>query len=351
MSDNLLTNRVWEVIQEELASRPRKSSNTGFINICCPICTRRGESADKKFRCGIKSDMGIAVTCFNCNFRSRFLVGERLSFNMREFLRSLGVAEREIKRLAFWADQVRVSVARDPEMQARLNVQISPEFPSAEFPAGTRSLQEWADDGCTDPNYLGAVEYLLSRGDVITRASTYYWTPQTEHHLNRRLIIPCHHERRLVGWVGRSTATDITPRYHKHTPSNLLFNAQQLHRSQHKYVFIVEGVFDALAIDGVAGLGATLNDHQIAWIKRSDKQPVVIPDRDAAGSRLVDIAIREKWSVATPHYGRYQWWEPDIKDVDEAVARYGKLYTVQSVIATITDHPIQIRQRTSYRVR
>jgi DNA primase len=128
-----------------------------------------------------------------------------------------------------------------------------------------------------------------------------------------------------------------------------LFNTRFL-SGQRKYVFLVEGPFDALVIDGVAALGASLNERQIAWIAASDMQPIVVPDRDFAGNRLIDIAITQNWPVAFPHYGRHQWWEADIKDVDDAVRRYGKLYVMQSLLATAEVDHRKIQQRAKYRL-
>jgi hypothetical protein len=92
-----------------------------------------------------------------------------------------------------------------------------------------------------------------------------------------------------------------------------------------------------------------LNERQIDWINRCDKQPIVIPDRDKAGSHLIEIAIQQQWAVATPSYGRYQWWDAKVKDAAEAVQLYDRLYTVQSILATQTTHASAIRLRTSYK--
>lgn len=343
----MLENRVSHAVTDALQSRPRKQSNTGFCNICCVMCVSRGESQDRRFRCGIiYSGDTIGVSCFNCRFKSRFTPGFPLSGNFRSFLESLGVSPREVKLLGYWAEQVRAMLASSPELQRQLHTSLL--FPRAQLPPNAESLEQWADMQCADANFLGTVAYLLSRGDVVVAASKYYWTPETKHNLHRRLIVPCHQQGELVGWVARSITPTVVPRYHNDVPTNLLFNVDRLTMPSRKYAFIVEGVFDALAIEGVAAMGASLNEQQITWINQCDKQVIVVPDRDRAGCGLINIAIEQGWHVATPHYGKHQWWDADIKDADAAVQRYGKLYTLRSIVESSTADVGLIRQRTSY---
>jgi hypothetical protein len=264
---------------------------------------------------------------------------------MREFLAALGISKRDIAWLALWVEQQRRQ-GLDPSQPA---APAAPDYhPSVNLPDEAQPLAEWAIQGCQDRWFRAVVRHLGSRGDVAIDATTYYWTPSTFRHLNRYLIIPCYQDYRVVGWTARSV-DDKLPRYLKSLPANYLFNAQFLTWPKRQYVFIVEGVFDALVLDGVGLLGGSLNDRQISWIKRTDKQPVVVPDRDTAGGYLIEIAIQQQWPVATPYFGRHQWWDADVKDAAEAVKRYGKQYTVQSILATQCTHAGEIRLRTSYR--
>jgi hypothetical protein len=264
---------------------------------------------------------------------------------MKLFLDSLGVPPREIQKLAYWADTMRKMVAIRPDLQAKQNTLVVPEFPTVELPKDAYSLQDWAELGCDDPSFLATVDYLLSRGDVAVNATTYYWSPAN---LKHSLIIPCYHQDRLVGWTGRAVSKEVEPRYHKEVPSHFLFNSKFLYQPNRKYVFIVEGIIDALVIDGVAALGSSLNARQIAWIAQSGKQPVVVADRDKRGLDLVNIALEHQWPVATMYYPGNQWWAADVKDPADAVKRYGKLYTVQSIVSNLTLNKSQIGQRVRY---
>ena len=347
-----MQNKVGQALAYALIGRPYKPSATGRY-YCCPVCTLRGQPRpDRRFRCGIRDDGDIIkIHCFNCHLKTGYHLGSILGYNVRTFLEQLGVPSRDVKYLGLWAEQKRLELAHDPRIQEQFQATTLPQFNATLLPPETQSIETWADLGCNDPDYLDTIAYLLSRGETAATATTYYWTPETEHDLHRRLIIPCYQHGRVVGWTARSITEDIQPRYHKQTPSNLLFNIDLLNAANRYYIFIVEGVFDALVIDGVGALGGSLNEQQIGWINQTDRQPIVVPDRDRAGSYLIDIAITQGWPVATPHYGKHQWWDADVKDAADAVLRYGKLYTLQSIVATLTYDAGQIRQRTSYQTR
>lgn len=340
-------NIVWNAISTYTFGIARPSTGAFDLKLNCPMCVSRGQTPDKRQRCGIIHAFDhIGIHCFNCDFRSRFVVGTPIGHNMMRFLTNLGMPEREVKHIQMRTREI-ARFAETVAVAQQQPVLTLPQFVQAELPPGSRSLEEWADSGCIDENYLAVTAYLLHRGDAAATAIPYYWTPDPANRINRRLIIPCLHHDRLVGWMGRS----IDPtgqKYYKQIPRNFLFNSRFLTEPNRKYIFIVEGVFDALVIDGVAAMGASLNEQQIGWINQSDKIPVVVPDRDEAGKRLVMVALKQGWSVAIPNYGGRRWWDGHIKDVDEAVARHGRLFTLQSIISTMTNDPQIIRQRISY---
>jgi DNA primase len=85
-------------------------------------------------------------------------------------------------------------------------------------------------------------------------------------------------------------------------------------------------VLDALAIDSVSSLGNKLTQGQIELINSIGKTVIVCPDRDKSGGNLIDVAVENNWLVSFPQ------WEENVKDCAEAVSKYGRLYTVQSVI-------------------
>jgi DNA primase len=95
-----------------------------------------------------------------------------------------------------------------------------------------------------------------------------------------------------------------------------------------KYVFVCEGPFDALAVDGVALLTNEISQQQAHIINQLGKEVIVIPDQDQAGVMLIKQAIDYDWSVAFPN------WSDDIKDCADAVKKYGKLFVTVDAIKT-----------------
>ena len=71
-------------------------------------------------------------------------------------------------------------------------------------------------------------------------------------------------------------------------------------------------------------------------LKNLNKQIIVVPDRDKTGLKICDRALELGYSVSLPN------WESDIKDVNDAVVRYGKLPTLLSILQSATMSKIKI---------
>jgi hypothetical protein len=65
----------------------------------------------------------------------------------------------------------------------------------------------------------------------------------------------------------------------------------------------------------------------------------VVPDQDAAGMKLVDRAIELGWSVSMPD------WPEDVKDVNDAVVRWGRTATLLSIMQARETSRIKIELR------
>lgn len=338
---------LWNAIMQALPTR-RRQSGTRFVNINCPVCVSRGETADKRGRCGIKYNApGVGISCFNCGFKTRWRPGELLSRQMQEFLGALGLAEREVKQINLRALAYRSMFAASPDALALVPQGFTPSFSDVALPPGAESFARLADRGCCDPDFIDAIEYLYGRGDELAGSTTYYWTPDTKHHMNRRVIIPFTFEGRTVGWTARAIdKPSLGPRYQSEVPANYLFNNRVLTMRQRKYVILVEGVLDALAIDGLGLLGANLNQQQIAWINGSGLTPILLPDRDSMGAKTIDLAIQHGWRVAFPalseNHAQNNWWKSDIKDAADATKKYGRIWALTSIIESSTNNKIEI---------
>ena len=163
-----------------------------------------------------------------------------MSNGLKQFLSELGIQRREIQKINLWADQINSILGEQPELQAELNINtILPIYNPVSLPSRARSLQQWAELGCENPDFIEVASYLISRGDVAQHATAYYWTPEGKNDMNKRLIIPCMQDGRIVGWTARSVTPEVTPKYIKETQKNFLFNSHMLTEKDRKYVFIV----------------------------------------------------------------------------------------------------------------
>jgi len=333
MSQNIVYDTLLTLMP---GNRKRTASGWTATNGVC--CIHNGETPDTRRRMSIAmGDDGVSclVSCFNCKFRAIWKPGQLLGRKMTSFLGWMGMSDEEIKKLGFKIWQERERLKLDADYKPREIKTLA--FSKGSLPVGSRNVMELLNEGFEDPNFINAMVYLMSRGDEIMEGYDYYWTPLKDHDLNRRILIPFRWNHEIVGWTGRATYPTKS-RYHSSVPHHYLFNTEVV-ENDWEYVFLCEGPFDAIAINGVATLGDKLTEEQIQWLKHTGKTIVVVPDRQKGGGTLVDMAIRENWQVSFPH------WDKDIKDGADAVKRYGKLYTIWSIIDSRVANKLEINVR------
>jgi hypothetical protein len=102
---------------------------------------------------------------------------------------------------------------------------------------------------------------------------------------------------------------------------------------------VVEGVFDALCIGGLAVLHADVNDTQARLIRNLGREVIVVPDQDLPGMRLVDRAVELGWSVSMPE------WPAGVKDVNDAVICMGRLAALLTIMQARETSRIKIELR------
>lgn len=300
------------------------SSPTGWISFNCPMCVINGQPRpDTKHRGGViyAADGGVSYHCFNCNFKTGWSPGSTLGFRMKKLLRQLGFDEAEVQRLALellsQAD-VENLIQKEPEPVWQ------PNWPDFDFGFDVRPL--------TDPEKR---DYLESR--QLLNLAVWLETDTTFSGLNKRVILPFTYENRIVGFTSRYVGEipDKFSKYFKKSPANYVFGLDN-QREQRQYVIVSEGEFDALITSGLAVGSNNLSDRQIQLIEDLNIEPVVIPDKDRPGRQLAEAAADVGWSVSFPE------WE-DCKDVGDAVAKYGRLFTVHSILQAAEHSPTKIR--------
>lgn len=312
-----------------------------------PCCIHNGQMRpDTKKRSGILFDHNgrTSVSCFNCGFRAGWSPGSRFSPKWERYFQWLGMPAEKLMRLNFAVSELRKEMLSTGTLEIAHNAPLAnamPHFQTRALPRGAMPLSMWLDEDCQDPHFLDVVTYLAGRGDDILFGNEYYWTPNTENHMNQRVIIPFYWDDEIVGYTGRIVNGTSTRRYMSDTQPHYIFNTEKV-KEDWEFLFVTEGPFDGIAINGVSMLGDKTTAEQAAWLNRTGKTIVVVPDRVNRGGRLVDTALTEGWYVSFPR------WDAGIKDAADAVRAYGKLYTIWSIIDARTKNRLEIgvmRQR------
>jgi len=294
-----------------------------------PCCHHRGHRTDNRKRAGVVLTEGIIYNCFNCKFSTGWTPGSTLSPKFKTLCQWLGASDDTIKELTFEA----LKTEGEGYVPTTF-VEQKIDFETKELPEGSMPLLDWVEsayyqdlEDLLDP----AISYLVSRGfDPFD--GNFYWSPAPGY--DSRVIIPFFYEGKIVGNTARKT-TQGRPKYLSDQHPFFVFNTDA-QVENHRYVFVVEGPFDALSIDGVALLTNEVSEQQSRIINNMNKDVIVIPDQDRAGLTLIDQAAKLGWKVAFPT------WEESVKDCADAVIKYGKLFVMVDVIKTATDNPVKI---------
>jgi len=298
-----------------LAYLPAKQKKTasGWVSVNAPCCVHNGESADRRQRGGIKiTDQGWSWHCFNCGFTASFVQGRTLSFKCRRLLSWMGVPQQEIERINLESLRHRSVQGILDDRQRVANAVQYIQFEDRELPEGFIIVDEhtpvhwrYLRDRCVPEDYpMG-----MNSGEPNAK-----WTPRPG------VIIPFTYDGRIVGHTTRFL-DDKNPRYIHDMQPGYVFGAD-LQRSNWQHVMVMEGVFDALCIGGLAVLHADISDAQARLIRSLGRDITVIPDQDTAGIKLIDRALELGWAVSIPD------WPADVKDVNDAVKRWGRLATL-----------------------
>jgi hypothetical protein len=220
-----------------------------------------------------------------------------------------------------------------------LPIRLTSTFDEVQLPVGALPITSVAMNDDIPDEFIKVIEYLNTRGYTIADGWNYHWSPSTKWDLNKRIIIPFYYKNKVVGWTARYAGTPPhgTPRYfNSELQQGYMFNLDVINLHERKYILIVEGPFDAIAIDGIAVSGSELNKERLAWLSSSPAEKIIVPDRQRNNQGLIDAGVENGWSVSFPE------WEEDIKDAAAASARYGKLFTLQTILKSRTKNQLQI---------
>jgi hypothetical protein len=280
------------------------------------------------------ADGTISYHCFNCGFKANYTVGRKLNQKMRTFMGYINIPDDTIRKMA-------IEAMREEEGETKYEQKKFVTFSKRELPKNAHKLEVWLEKyvakDLTQPQWEkidALLNYLKSRG-IGPDWYDFMYSPDQYWDVNKRLLIPFYWRGDVVGFTGRMFEQSDKVKYYTDVQPGYVFNmdAQDWTR---KFVIVTEGPFDAITVSGVSILGSEINDIQRELIENLNRQVIVVPDRDAPGEKLVNQAIEYGWSVAFPE------WEDGVNDIAEAVQRYGRLFTIQSILKTTEKTKLKI---------
>ena len=316
-----------------------KHTPSGWISGNCPMCSQRGHNPDKRGRGGIRfEDDHFQYNCFNCGYKTGWSEGNRISKKLQDLLQTFGTDPADIQRLNL--ELLREQDSKDISKQfikEQKETKISIDWQPMELPPKSFQIGNYPIDNLNKKELEKlalACAYVMKRG--LDFSTHWHWSPFM--HFANRVILPFYYKGVIVGYTARWVSDkrpESMPKYFNQMPKNFVYNldAQQ----EHDTVIVTEGQFDALHVGGVALAGNTPNTTQCSIIEALGKNIILLPDFDKAGIDTVNTAIKRGWAVSFPP------WENDIKDASDAVERYGRLFTVRSILESVQTSRTKIR--------
>lgn len=276
-------------------------------------------------RGGIKFDgHNWTMHCFNCGFKCNFTLGRSINSKTRNLLVWCGIDEQQVQRWSLESLQ-----HKDLLDFTQPKKKIKIKFDEHKLPEG-----EIVDQNNIEHKVY--VEYLHKR-KIDTNEYPFLITPHEKGRMANRVIVPYTYKNKIVGHTSRFLDNKI-PKYINEQQQGYVFNID-IQKSEWQFCILTEGIFDALSIDGVAVMHDDISPDQALLLGTLNKQIIVVPDRDATGMKMCDRALELGYQVSLPN------WDVDVKDVNDAVVKYGKLPTLLSIIQNATNSKIKIEMQ------
>lgn len=309
----------------DLIPSKKKKTQNGWYSFNCPFCIHMGHNSDKRSRGGLifENDTDWVYHCFNCNLKARFKVGSMISGNTRKMLSWLGCDTEDIQKLNIESLKYAGALRFLPEKK-KINITFKDvELPNAEL------LNE------SNPDHAIYVKYLRDTRGIDVNSYPFLVTPYDKGRNKNSIIVPYTYDNRIVGYTIKYFDNKM-PKYINNHQVGYVFGAD-LQKEKSSICIVTEGVFDALSIGGCAILHDDINDEQAYILSKINKKIIYVPHIDRPGLNVCERALSLGYNISIPS------WEPDIKDINEAVVRYGKVATLYSIVQNIYRNMIPVK--------
>ncbi|MGA1047893.1 MAG: hypothetical protein ACO3UU_07770, partial [Minisyncoccia bacterium] len=237
----------------------KKLTQSGWHSFNAICCQNRGHKADKRGRGGIKFDgENWSYHCFNCNFKCNFILGRSINKPTRTFLNYCGLDNDSINKYSLESLQHKdlldfVKVKREKKKIKFKEMHL----PDAEL------------IDVNNVKHKIYVDYLTKR-KININDYPFMCTPDAEGRQANRVIIPYTYENKIVGHTSRFL-DNRTPKFINIQQQGFVFGID-LQKPEYEVCIVVEGIFDALSINGCALTHNTISEQQSDIIKNLNKR-------------------------------------------------------------------------------
>lgn len=309
-----------------------KKSSTGFEPVICAVCN------DYKIRGGFKfSGNMIGYHCFNCGIDGIFEEGStNISKSFKKILNAFQISNEEIDEIIsenFIANGGLKQISKQ-EKEITLDILIKNKLsfitPEVKLPKNSVPINKINPQSREE---LNIIKYLSNR-HIINVNHNFYISSEKDY--QNRVIIPFLRNGKIIYWQARSI-DGSEPRYlnssvHK---TAVLYNYDELNKYSELPIFITEGVFDAIPINGVALIGSELNDVKKELLKKIKRRIIFIIQRDKNGKKLAYEALKNGWEISFPPEG--------FNDVNSAICETGISWTINMIMKNIPKNQIEAK--------
>lgn len=314
--------RIEDTIRKYIPLKGRPSAK-GWFSLVCQVCNDHG---NKGPRAGFKfspDGEAMSYSCFNCKFTTDYHPNKPVSKRLKTLFESYYIPIDEYDKLRF----KQLTQGSYKPVSLEKSETIMP--PAMQMPSDFVLLDD------VDSPWCEVAKEFLSVVKGIDYKSHPFRICLTPSHPSRaawknRLIIPVFHNNDLIYYQGRSLG-DATPKYKNCSQSrdSVLFGFDKVLDRSDEPLFVVEGMFDAMSVGGVAIFENSLTSNQVVWLNRSTRPKIYVPDQFGDGHIGAQQALKQGWSISTPDIG-------DCKDINEAVVKYGKLYVMDTLRSSVS---------------
>jgi len=312
-----------------------KSSPSGWTSGNCPMCVKNGQARpDTRGRGGFYfEEEKVQYNCFNCNFKTGWSPGSKITVKLRQLLTTFGADESEIQRIQLEmlreADVATLLIKREEKKRTQIN------WPTMALPKDAKPINKYEN---ADANLTNAIQYLFDRG-LDPLSDNFWYSPSSNPgRMKNRFIIPFWYKQNIVGYTARwiGNPPDKMTKYFNQQPKRNFVYGLDRQTYDKEIVIVTEGPLDAIVTDGVAIGSNNINEEQADIIDELQKRVIFLPDADEASMKGIDMAIKRGWHVSFPD------WE-NCKDVGDALTKYGRLFTIKSILESTVSNSTKIQ--------